>query len=75
MTGLTPRALSPVPDEPDQVPRLTQFRRDHPDVAIRAGQGYWQALVPERNGETVITRYRLKDLLDKLQAVTGQPGR
>ncbi len=71
MNGVTRPALSPVPDEPDQVPRLNRFRDDHPGVAIRAGLGYWQALVPERNGETVITRYRLKELLDKLDTLTG----
>jgi hypothetical protein len=55
-----------VPDEPDQVPRLRQFREDHPEVRIWAGVGYWQASVPASNGETVITRYLLLELLDKL---------
>ena len=73
MNGLTRPALSPVPDEPDRVPRLNQFRRDHPGVAIHAGQGYWQALIPEPTGETIITRYRLQELLDKLDTLTGQP--
>jgi hypothetical protein len=27
-------ALSLVPDEPDQVPRLEQFRAEHPEVII-----------------------------------------
>jgi hypothetical protein len=35
-------------------------------VAIGAGYGWWQARIPEQNGETVITRYRLRELLDKL---------
>ena len=59
--------------EPDQVLRLNQYHRDHPDVAVRAGQGYWQAQIPQRNGEIVITRYQLKDLLDKLDTLTGHP--
>jgi hypothetical protein len=66
-------ALREVPDEPDQVPRLHQFRHDHPGITVRAGPGYWQAQVPERNGETVITRYWLKELLDKLDTLTRPP--
>jgi hypothetical protein len=64
-----------VPDEPDQVPRLTRFRAEHPDVIIGSGGfGTWQARIPEPSGETVITRYRLVELLDKLDEVTSQPG-
>jgi len=59
MTGLTRPLLRTVPDEPDQVPRLARFRDEHPGIAIRAGTGYWQAVVPEPNGETVLTRYLL----------------
>jgi hypothetical protein len=43
-------------------------------VLIHAGLGYWQARLPAPSGETVITRYRLKELLDKLDVITGQPG-
>ena len=59
--------LGLVPQEPDQVPRLTAFRAAHPEVIIGAGGfGTWQARIPEENGETVITRYKLEELLDKL---------
>lgn len=58
-------ALRPVPDEPDQVPRLIRFREAHPSVSIGAGKGWWQAQIPEPKGETVITRYTLRELLDK----------
>ncbi len=62
--------------EPDQVPRLLAFRAEHPAVIIGPGEfGTWQALIPEDNGETVVSRHRLCELLDKLDELTGQhPG-
>jgi hypothetical protein len=60
-------------DGPDELARLRQFRAGHPDVLIGdGGFGTWQALIPEPNGETVITRYALRELLDKLCEVTEQ---
>jgi len=42
-------------------------------VIIGPGEfGTWQALIPEDNGETVVSRHRLCELLDKLDALTGQ---
>jgi hypothetical protein len=56
-----------VPGEPDQVIRLQRFRAGHPDVIIGdGGFGTWQALIPESNGEMVITRHLLGELLDRL---------
>lgn len=66
-------ALSLAPDEPDQILRLNRFRAQHPGIAIHAGPGYWQALMPEHAGQTVVTRHQLKELLDKLDALTSQP--
>ena len=68
-----PRApLGLAPDEPDQVLRLQAFRAEHPEVIIGdGGFGTLQALIPEPNGEIVITRYRLVELLDKLDELTG----
>jgi hypothetical protein len=71
---VTPRswsALSLLRDEPDQVPRLAVFRNRYPGVLIREGIGYWQAEIPEPAGETVITRYTMRELLDKLDELTG----
>lgn len=73
-------ALRLVAVEPDQVPRLRQFRAAHPDVIIGdGGFGTWQARIPEPNGEIVITRYTLRELLDRLDALLsephGEPGR
>jgi hypothetical protein len=72
-TGLTPRLLGLVPDELDQVTRLRDFRAAHPDVVIGPGGfGTWQARIPEPNGETVASRYTLRELLDRLDELTGR---
>ena len=70
-------ALGLAPDEPDQVLRLGRFREEHPDVIIGdGGFGTWQARIPELDGETIITRYILRELLDKLdELTTGRDGR
>ena len=77
MTPRTRSALSLVPHEPDQVPRLRAFREQYPHVVIGTlgPAGAWQARIPEENGETVLTRYLLKDLLDRLGELLGEPGR
>jgi hypothetical protein len=49
--------------------RLEQFQRAHPGIEIHSGLGYWQAIIPEDNGSTIITRYGLRALLDKLDEV------
>lgn len=76
-TRLTASALGIASDEPDQVLRLGRFREEHPDVIIGdGGFGTWQARIPERDGETVITRYTVRELLDKLGELTaGRDGR
>jgi hypothetical protein len=77
MTPRTRPALSLLRSEPDQVPRLRAFREQHPRVVIGTlgPAGAWQARIPEENGETVVTRYLLKDLLDRLDELLGEPGR
>ena len=56
------------------MPRLLEFRAAHPGVIIGdGGFGTFQGRVPEPNGETVITRYSLRELLDKLEIITGSP--
>ena len=72
MTGS--HRLEFVLDGPDELARLRQFRAGHPDVLIGdGGFGTWQALIPEVNGETVVTRYTLRELLDRL--VPARTGR
>jgi hypothetical protein len=68
MNGTRP-ALRTIPDEPGQAARLRRFRDEHPGISVRPGTGYWQACIPEANGETVLTRYLLRDLLDKVDDV------
>jgi hypothetical protein len=71
--GLRYGLLRLVPDEFDQVLRLQAFRHAHPEVVIGdGGFGTIQARIPEPNGETVITRYRLAELLDKLDELTDE---
>jgi hypothetical protein len=61
-------------DELDQVLRLQEFRAAHPDVIAGTDEfGTWQARIPEPNGETILTRFTLRALLDKLDELTGQP--
>lgn len=60
------------PEEPDQALRLAAFRAVCPHVIIGSfGFGTWQARIPEDNGETITTRYTLRELLDKLDELLG----
>ena len=69
------RRLRLVPDEYDQVLRLDRFRQDYPAIVVGAGNGWWQAVIPEPNGEMVITRYRLGPNRDKLdELLIANPG-
>ena len=72
MTG----GLRLVPGEQlDQVFRLARFREAYPEVFIGdGGFGTMQARIPEEDGETVITRYSLRELLDKLGELMGGAG-
>ena len=72
MNGPAWPPLSRLPYEPDQVLRLREFRAAHPGVIVEAGEfGTWQGRIPEPNGETVINRHLLRELLDKLDTLTG----
>ena len=75
LRGHAMNRLSPVRGEPDQVPRLKAFRARYPQVVIGTlgYGGAWQARIPEEHGETVITRYLLEDLLDRLAELLGEP--
>ena len=56
------------PERPEQLRRLDRFRARYPGAVINRVEefDFWQAWIPEGNGGTVITRYVLADLLDKL---------
>ncbi len=65
--GMSRPVFSAGPGEPDQLARLTAFRAAHPDVRIYpVHRDVWQADISEPDGQTVITRYTLRELLDKL---------
>jgi hypothetical protein len=50
--------------------RLPAFRAACPDVLIGGGQfGTWQAIIPEENGETIVVRYLLRELLDRVEEI------
>jgi hypothetical protein len=64
VTGSVHRsALSLVPDEPDQVPRLERFRAEHPDVIILLRGTMPKAWV----GGMKLARPTLRGLLDDLE--------
>jgi hypothetical protein len=66
------------PDYVDQVPRREAYEAAHPNVEILYFGPYWQGIVSEGEGKTIITRHSLKQLLDKLEALDsadgGKPG-
>jgi hypothetical protein len=69
--GMSRTALRLAREEPDQVLRLQEFPVAHPQVIIAdLGFGVWQVCIPEPRGEHVISRYTLRELLDKLDELT-----
>lgn len=60
------------PEYIDQVPRRTAYEAAHPAVEIIYLGSYWQAIVREEAGQTIITRHSLKALLDKLEALDAE---
>lgn len=57
----------------NQAVRLARFRAAHPEVIVGdGGFGTMQARIPAANGETVVTRYTLRELLDRLDELMGQ---
>jgi len=73
MTAWQPlvRRVSLRAEDLSQLLRLQLFRQQHPDVIIGdGGFGTIQARIPEPSGEMVVTRYRLDELLDKLDELT-----
>lgn len=49
----------------DPVSRLKRFREEHPDIEVIL-RGPWEALIPEPDGQRVIVRWELSDLLDEI---------
>ena len=63
MTGPALPALRTARDEQDQVPRLEQFRADHPEVVILLRGAAPRAWIGRRK----IERHTLRALLDDLE--------
>jgi hypothetical protein len=63
VTGPALSALRIVPDEQDQLPRLEQFRADHPEVVILLRGATPRAWIGRRKVE----RHPLRALLDELE--------
>lgn len=62
------------PGEPDQAGRLAAYRVAYPVVVIAPGQfATWEALIPEPAGQTVIVRHTLRELLNRLGELLGEP--
>jgi hypothetical protein len=53
--------------------RREQLLKAWPDLRISAGTGYWQAEMDEPRGQTVITRFELGELLDRVEFVLTHP--
>ena len=71
-----PYRLTLVPAEPDQAARLAAFRVAYPVVVIQPGEfATWEARIPEHDGETVIVRHTLGELLHRLGELPGEPPR
>jgi hypothetical protein len=71
--GMSWRTLRLVREEPEQVLRLQAFRVAHPEVIIGdGGFGVWQARISEPDGERIISRHMLRELLDKLDELIGE---
>lgn len=55
-------------DDFDQGHRRRAFEAQHPEAFIgMIASGTWQARIREENGETVVTRWFLRDLMDELE--------
>jgi hypothetical protein len=51
----------------DPALRLSRFREGHPDIEIIL-RGPWEAVIPEPDGQRVIVRWELTDLLDAAES-------
>lgn len=67
--------LGLAPADEYQVSRLDRFRAAHPGVVIgKADFGAWEGRIPGDAGETIAVRYTLRELLDRLDELTGPSG-
>ena len=70
---MTGSRLRIAPADAGQQGRLAAFRRQHPHVIIGPlGFDAWQARIPEPDGETTVSRHALRELLDRLDELSGR---
>ena len=63
-----------IPGEPGQAARLAAYRSAYPCLVIEPNEfGTWRGLIGEQAGETVVVRYTLRELLDRLGELLGEP--
>jgi hypothetical protein len=65
-----------LPADRPALARREQLLAAHQELRISAGTGYWQAEIIEPRDRTIITRYGLDELLDRVEkvlAVTRAP--
>jgi hypothetical protein len=65
------RLTLPAPDA--ALIHCEQLLAAHPELRMSAGTGYWQAELVEPGGRTIITRYRLGELCDRMEFVFAHP--
>jgi hypothetical protein len=53
--------------------RREHMLKEYPDLRISAGSGFWQAEITEPGGRTIITRFELGVLLDRVALVLAHP--
>ena len=56
----------------DQVPRLEQYKQDHPDIEIRSPQRHSALWSAHRDGVVLCAEYHLEHLLDRLDWLEEQ---
>lgn len=54
----------------DQVPRMLAWAAAHPVAQITYHAPRWQAIMPEPDGEMVVVRSSLRQLMDRLESLT-----
>ena len=74
-----PASVRSEPEYIDQVPRMLAYKEAHPETEIIYFGPHWQAILREDGGMTVITRFSLQQLMDKLESLAaagpaGPPG-
>lgn len=68
-------SLGFVTASPEQIARLNAYETAHPHASVTYDHvfGYWRAILKEDGGETMVARYGLGALMDRLEELDGKP--